>query len=67
MLGNSGTADNPYAYTSRDLINTVAGIVTGDYDHGTRPVSDVETFLVDGLGVPPKPTKKFFDTGYKVG
>ena len=67
MLGNSGTPDNPYAYTNRDLINTAVGIIRGDYGYGTRPVSDAEILLVNGIGAPPKPTKKFFDVGYKVG
>ena len=67
MLDNSGTNDDPYAYTSRDFINTTIGMAIKDRNYKTRPISNFETFLVNRLGIPSKPTKKFFDIDYKVG
>ncbi len=67
MLGNSGTNEDPYAYTNRDFINTTIGIALKNPNYGTRPISDFETFLVNRLGMPSRPTKKFFDIDYKIG
>ena len=67
MLDNSGTNDDPYAYTSRDFVNTTIGMAIKDRNYKTRPISNFETFLVNRLGMPSKPTKKFFDIDYKVG